>query len=107
VEGDTLGSLNLYSTRADAFDANDVAVGAVFATHASVAWSNSRLVGNLKAGMATRELVGEAIGILMARQHISDVEAFAVLKRASQRLNIKLNLIAQQVVHPPEDAPST
>jgi transcriptional regulator with GAF, ATPase, and Fis domain len=100
IDKDTLGSLNLYSSRPDAFDEHDVAFGAVFAAHAAVAWSTARLIDNLRKGLQTRELIGEAVGILMARQDLTEAEAFEVLKRASQRLNIKLRLVAEGVVHP-------
>jgi GAF domain-containing protein len=100
IDEDTLGSLNLYSSHPDAFDQHDVAFGAVFAAHAAVAWSTARVIDNLRKGMQTRELIGEAVGILMARQDLSETEAFDVLKRASQRLNVKLRLIAEGVVHP-------
>jgi AmiR/NasT family two-component response regulator len=33
----------------------------------------------------------------MARQHVTDDQAFDLLRRASQRLNIKLNKVAEQV----------
>jgi AmiR/NasT family two-component response regulator len=72
----------------------------VFAAHAAVAWSTARVIDNLRKGMQTRELIGEAVGILMARQDLSETEAFEVLKRASQRLNVKLRLVAEGVVHP-------
>ena len=100
VEGDTMGSLNLYSEQPDAFDDHDVAFGAVFAAHAAVAWSTSRTIENLRKGLQTRELIGEAVGILMAREDVSEAEAFDILTRASQRLNVKLRLIAEDVVHP-------
>jgi GAF domain-containing protein len=102
VEKNTMGSLNLYSGQTDAFDEHDVAFGAVFAAHAAVAWSTARTIDNLRNGLKTRELIGEAVGILMARQDISESEAFDVLMRASQRLNVKLRLIADELVHPKE-----
>ena len=105
IENDTMGSLNLYSSHRDAFDEHDVAFGAVFAAHAAVAWSTARLIDNLRTGLQTRELIGEAVGILMARQDLSETEAFEVLKRASQRLNVKLRLVAEEVVHP-KDPPA-
>jgi transcriptional regulator with GAF, ATPase, and Fis domain len=105
AQEDTLGALNLYSARPDAFDDHDVAIGAVFASHAAVAWSTSQAIGNLEAGMATRQLIGTATGILMARQDVSQTEAFDMLRRASQRLNIKLRVIAERIVHPGDERP--
>jgi AmiR/NasT family two-component response regulator len=42
-----------------------------------------------------------AKGIVMARQKVSDDEAFDILRRASQRMNVKLRDLAEKVVHPP------
>ncbi len=99
IEGNTMGSLNLYSAQPDAFDEHDVAFGAVFAAHAAVAVHGSK-IDNLRKGLQSRELIGEAVGILMARENISEREAFDVLTRSSQRLNVKLRLIAEEVVRP-------
>ena len=103
----TMGALNLYSTQPDAFDDHDVAVGSVFAAHAAVAWSTSQEIQNLQAGMSSRQLIGEATGILMARQDISEQEAFDMLRRASQRLNVKLRLVAEHVIHPETAEPGS
>jgi AmiR/NasT family two-component response regulator len=65
-----------------------------------VAWSTARTIGNLETAMETRQLIGTAVGLIMARQRVSETEAFDMLRRASQRLNVKLRLIAQRVVHP-------
>jgi AmiR/NasT family two-component response regulator len=100
-----MGALNLYSTVPEAFDDHDVAIAAVFATHAAVAWSTSLTIAHLRSGMESRQLIGQATGILMARQHITESAAFEVLRRASQRLNIKLRSIAEQVVRPESTRP--
>lgn len=100
---DTMGALNLYSTEADAFDDHDVATGSVFAAHAAVALTNARREAQLEDKAETRDVIGMAKGIIMARQHVSDDEAFAVLRRASQRMNVKIRELADRVVHPPLD----
>lgn len=98
VENDTLGALNLYSTKRDAFDDTDVALAAVFAAHAAVAMRAARREENLERKADTRDLIGRAKGILMARSNVDNDQAFALLRRASQRLNIKLVAVAEQVV---------
>jgi len=105
IVGTTMGALNLYSTQPDAFDDRDVAVATVFAAHAAVAWSTAQTIENLKVGMATRQLIGQAVGLLMARQDMSEAEALDALRRASQRLNIKLRQLAESIVRP-SGAPS-
>jgi transcriptional regulator with GAF, ATPase, and Fis domain len=106
IKDNTMGSLNLYSTRHDAFDDTDVALGSVFAAHAAVAMSAAEHNKNLERKADSRDIIGRAKGILMARQHITDEEAFAVLRRASQRLNIKLAEIAQRVASSTETPPT-
>jgi len=98
IEADTMGSLNLYSTKIDAFDDNEVAMASVFAAHAAVAMSSAKREANLERKADTRDLIGRAKGILMARSDIDDDQAFELLRRASQRLNIKLVAVAENVV---------
>jgi transcriptional regulator with GAF, ATPase, and Fis domain len=100
AEETTMGALNLYSTRRDAFEDRDVAVATVFAAHAAVAWSTSQTIQNLKGGLATRQLIGQAVGLLMVRQNMTEPDALDALKRASQRLNVKLREVANRIVHP-------
>jgi transcriptional regulator with GAF, ATPase, and Fis domain len=99
VEEDTMGALNLYSTRVDAFGDHDHAVGAVFAAHAAVAMRYSRREEELERKAETRDIIGQAKGMLMAREHISEEQAFDILRRASQRLNMKLRDVADRMVH--------
>lgn len=95
---DTMGSLNLYSTRRDAFDEQDVAVGSVFAAHAAVALSSARREAQLAEKVDSREVIGMAIGMIMGQHHATEAEAFDILRRASQRTNVKLRDVASQVV---------
>ncbi len=109
LEEDTMGALNLYSTAPHAFDDSDVALGTVFAVHASVAMAAARREETLHKKADSRDVIGRAKGILMARSGVSDDEAFAMLRRASQRMNVKLRDIAQTITEqrpmPSTDAP--
>jgi transcriptional regulator with GAF, ATPase, and Fis domain len=107
ADKDTMGALNLYSSKPAAFNDHDAAIATVFATHAAVALSTSRTIENLRTGMESRQLIGEATGMLMARQNISHAEAFDMLRRSSQRLNIKLRTIAQGIMEVPHDPTPT
>ena len=57
-----------------------------------------RLIAHLNAALATRDIIGQAKGILMAAEGVSDDDAFLILVRASQRANRKLRDIAADVV---------
>ncbi len=67
VEEDTMGALNLYSKQRDAFDDEELAVGSVFATHAAVALSSARHDEHMQEAVQSRDLIGQAKGILMAQ----------------------------------------
>lgn len=105
VQEDTMGALNLYSSRRDAFGDHDVAVGSVFAAHAAVALDNAMRQAQLETKAETSGLIGMAKGIIMARQNVTEEQAFDILRRASQRMNVKLRHLADQVVHPPAVPP--
>ncbi len=101
IEEETMGALNMYATALNAFDDSDVALGSVFAVHASVAMSAARRQDHLEQKAENRDVIGRAKGILMARSGVSDEEAFAMLKAASQRMNVKLRDIARGIAEQP------
>ncbi|MER5862901.1 GAF and ANTAR domain-containing protein [Kitasatospora sp. NPDC002040] len=63
-----------------------------------VAEEARRTVADMNRAVDTRAVVDQAIGILMARQHCSAQDAFALLRRASQSRNLKLRDVCQEVV---------
>jgi transcriptional regulator with GAF, ATPase, and Fis domain len=94
----TVGVLGLYSSRTDAFDTDDEAIAHILARHAAVALATARHEEALTRAVDARKLVGQAMGILMERYHLDSDQAFAVLRRYSQRTNTKLRLIAQELI---------
>jgi GAF domain-containing protein len=95
---DTLGAMNLYSTKLDAFDTDDINNGQALAAHVGVALAASINAENLETAIASRTMIGRAEGILMERFGLSPDQAFAVLSRVSQHHNVKLNRIAEELV---------
>ena len=65
--------------------------------------SAQQRIVNLQAAVASRELIGQAQGILMERAAITSDQAFAHLRRASQSLNVKLTDVAARLVETGED----
>jgi GAF domain-containing protein len=98
VEGDNLGALNLYSRRPNAFDDESEQVGLLFASHAAVAFAGVRKEAQLAKAVVSRDLIGQAKGILMERYKISPERAFLLLTRVSQDSNRKLHDIATELV---------
>ena len=105
VEGDTLGALNLYAKATDAFDHEDRTVGSVFAAHAAIALSSALHDEQMEEALQSRDVIGQAKGMLMAREGVSADQAFDMLRRASQRLNVKLRDLAAGMVSGESPAP--
>lgn len=94
----TMGALNFYSERAYAFDAEAVESGLIVATHAALAWNLLRRDEQFRSALASRDIIGQAKGMLMERFKIDAVQAFEVLKRLSQNSNTPLVDVAQELV---------
>jgi len=65
-------------------------------------------VARLRAQLESLPLIEQAKGILMAQQRCGPEEAFDLLRRASQRANVKVHALAAQIVDhaasPPAEA---
>lgn len=102
---DALGALNLYGRYPRAFGVIDRGRGIIVGNLVNLALSSAKRhaddqlrLDHLSAALATRELIGQAQGILMERERLSADQAFDVLRRASQHLNRKLREVAQDLV---------
>src|SRR4029078_9653539 len=106
-------ALNLYAQLPAAFGVTDRAQGLLFATLASLALDSAHerasevlRSNNLVEALRTRELLGQAQGILMERERITGDQAFDVLRKASQHMNIKLREVAEALIETGE-SPAT
>jgi hypothetical protein len=106
-------ALNLYARLPAAFDTTDRAKGLLFATLAGIALTTAEeraddhaRLANLHEALRTRELIGQAQGILIERERITGDQAFDVLRRASQHLNIKIREVARTLVETGESPPT-
>ncbi|KUI24090.1 response regulator receiver protein [Mycobacterium sp. IS-1742] len=94
-----VGALNFYTDRADVFGDEAVEVGLVFATHAAIVWDVQRRDEQFRSALASRDIIGQAKGMLMERFDINAVQAFELLKRLSQDGNTPLVDVARRLVH--------
>jgi GAF domain-containing protein len=97
VEGDDLGALNMYSPKPRSFDEESVHVGLLFAGHAAVALATAQEREHLAEAVETRDLIGQAKGILMERHKLTADQAFTLLVRASQHTNTRLRTLAERL----------
>lgn len=99
------GALNLYAMTVDAFSDPARKLAELFASQAAVLVANAwafadanALTSNLRSAMESREMIGEAKGILIERHRVSTEEAFDILRRRSQTSNIKLRDVAAEII---------
>lgn len=97
VQGDNLGALNLYGEDADVFDEESEQAGLLVASHGAVAFSDAQEISQLNQALDTRDVIGQAKGILMERFKITSQQAFQVLTRASSETNTKLRDVADHL----------
>ncbi len=104
VKDTPLGALNVYSQSPERFDDVEETTASLLAQQASAVLANvvalesaTNLNRQLREALASRDLIGQAKGILMERQGCDSEVAFDVLRRASQRTNRKLHDVANDL----------
>ena len=91
-------ALNVYSKSPHKFDHDSIETAEMFASHAAVAMGFVHTVENLGSSVSSRQMIGQAVGILMERYQLSESRAFAYLVRVSRDSNIKLRVVAAEIV---------
>ena len=100
-DGAKLGALNVFSDTAGALTQHSLDQAIVLTAFASIALSaveRGEEATTLRRGLESNREIGKAIGLLMAMHSISDEQAFEMLSKVSQEMNIKLAEVAAQVV---------
>jgi hypothetical protein len=90
--------LNLYAGQVGAFDRSTVQLAELFATHAASLLDYATQVEQLSEALHTRSDIGTAIGVVMERYGIDRDQAFAFLVRNSNNRNIKIRVLAQEII---------
>jgi len=99
------GAVNFWSREPDGLDEADRDQALVLAAHAATAIAavQSRTAAELRESqlleaLESRDVIGQAKGVLMERRGLSSDEAFDLLRRTSQDLNVKLREVAVTLV---------
>lgn len=98
--GDDHAGMNFYSEEVDVFSDEDVAAGSLLVPFAALvieAQLRQDDVRNLTTALESSRVISSAVGILMATHRLSRDDAFAVLRRTSMDLNLKLRAVAEHV----------
>jgi GAF domain-containing protein len=93
----TLGAINLYGMQPDNFTEQDRDLALLFAAMTAVILDSAKRQGQLREAMKSREVIGQAMGVLMAQSNLTPEDAFDHLRRASQRMNVKLRDVAARI----------
>ena len=91
------GALNLYSGTVGSF-ADLGVLSQLFAHQSAVALDYARQVDQLQEAVRSRQLIGQAVGIVMERYSVDEARAFGFLTRLSNDQNLKLRLVAERLV---------
>ena len=99
ANGTPVGAFNLYARQPHFFGEAETRLAAQVV-----------LTEQLQASLASRSVIDQAIGIIMAEQRCTPADAFAILRSASQNRNIKLRRVAEDIVRtvsgqPPQPPP--
>jgi GAF domain-containing protein len=106
TDGSTsFGALNLYAGHTHAFDERQQAIAVQLGQEAARAVAlaarlanHAELVEQLTAALASRTTIDQALGVIMGQNRCSADEAFQILRNASQNRNVKLRLIAAEIL---------
>ncbi len=90
-----LGSVSLYASDRAAFTLADEYVARLFASQAALALAEAHRADQMRQALSSRDVIGQAKGILMERHRITADEAFGLLSKHSQQANRKLADVAR------------
>ena len=105
----TRGAINFFARASYVFTDPDRSAARLFSAQAGVAAANAAAFADLQAERAlltrrledalhSRAVIDQAVGILMERERLGPEEAFQMLRSASQKLNVKLRVIAAEIL---------
>jgi GAF domain-containing protein len=113
-QGTSIGALNVYSGKPEAFvSPESLSAGREVAEAIAVAVVNAdahhrvtEQARNMQLAMDSRAVIEQAKGVLMAQRRVGPDEAFEILRDASQRYNRKLRDIAVGIVESAQGSPA-
>jgi GAF domain-containing protein len=105
LEGNSTAALNIYSSGANGFSAEDIARAELFGEQSARTLKLELRLAELRdakedleAAMRSRTAIDVAIGIIMAQNRCSQEDAMTILRKASNSRNVKLRNVAAGVI---------
>lgn len=79
----------------EGFDDEAQSLGRMCGAHAAIALASAQKETNLQSALSSRDVIGQAKGILMERFRLTPELAFAALIKASSETNVKLRVVCE------------
>jgi len=95
TDGGVRGALNLYSATPGAFSEQSQALAGLFGIQAALLLFGASQAAHLQKAVDSRDLIGQAKGVLRERFKVDDEGAFQMLVKSSQDTNVKLTAVAR------------
>jgi len=93
-----MGALNLFAFEPHAFGLQEESMAEVLAAHAALALMAARTKEQLQSALVSRDVIGQAKGMIMERFDVDAIRAFEMLTHLSQETNTRLHAVAEQIV---------
>jgi hypothetical protein len=106
TDGGPRAALNLYSHEAHAFDEEARILAGAFGVQAALLLYGAQTAAQLQRAVDSRDLIGQAKGILMERFSLDDEGAFEMLVKSSQDTNLKVTEVARWLTNEVGDRPA-
>jgi GAF domain-containing protein len=97
TDGQGLGALNLFSDTAGGIDDETEEQAFNLATHAAIALSSARRGEQFSSALASRDLIGQAKGMIMERFDLDAIAAFRLIRTLSQEMNVPVIEVARRL----------
>lgn len=98
TQADGMGALNLYADQPHAFTSDAVEVGYALAAHAALSFDAAQRRDQFESALASRDIIGQAKGMIMERFRVNAAQAFNLMTKLSQDSNVPVAKVARQLV---------
>ena len=90
--------LTFCSDRCNAFDETSRDVARLLAVQVAFIWSAAQRAEQFRDALASRDIIGQAKGMIMERYGVDAGQAFELLRKLSQDSNVRIAELSRQVV---------
>jgi hypothetical protein len=99
IRANSAATFSLFAFRAHTFGVESEAITTMLANHAAIALVHEKQARQFKAALASRDVIGQAKGMIMERFRVNAPRAFAMLAAISQETNTPVRDLAAKLVH--------